>query len=81
LQQYFGTALVGCTTAGEIGCHGYQQGSISGVSFAAPDFFAVASRLDNLHAFELADAFEAVMTARHELARNSGRQSIATALR
>jgi len=73
LQQHFGDVLVvGCTTAGEIGCHGYQQGSISGVSFAEPDFFAVAARLDNLHAFELADAFEVVMTSRHELARNSG---------
>ncbi|WP_199101768.1 nitric oxide-sensing protein NosP [Aquitalea sp. ASV11] len=73
LQQHFGAALVvGCTTAGEIGCHGYQQGSISGVSFAEPDFFAVAARLERLHDFELADAFEAVMTARHELARKSG---------
>ncbi|WP_246043378.1 nitric oxide-sensing protein NosP [Aquitalea aquatilis] len=73
LHRHFGDALVvGCTTAGEIGCHGYQQGSISGVSFAEPDFFAVAARLDNLHAFELSDAFEAVMTSRHELARKSG---------
>lgn len=73
LTRYFGDALIiGCTTAGEIGPAGYQQGSISGVSFGEPDFFAVARRIEDLHQFELSDAFESVMTARYELAKKVG---------
>jgi hypothetical protein len=73
LERYFGnTLIIGCTTAGEIGPAGYQQGSISGVSFGEPDFFAVARRIEDLHHFELSDAFESVMTARYELAKKVG---------
>jgi len=73
LQRRFGGALViGCTTAGEIGPAGYQCGTISGVSFAEPDFYAVAQQIDDLRGFELSDAFEIVMSARHELGRKLG---------
>ena len=45
--------LVGCTTAGEIGPSGYRQRSISGASFPAGAFTAVAGRLGNLQQFEI----------------------------
>jgi hypothetical protein len=71
-RQFGDTLVIGCTTAGEIGPTGYQQGSISGVSFGEPDFFAVARRIDDLHQFELSEAYEAVMTARYELSKKVG---------
>ena len=57
LRELFGdTLVVGCTTAGEITPAGYMSGSITGVSFPASDFSAVAERIDDLEGFEIADA-------------------------
>lgn len=45
LQQHFpGITVIGCTTAGEIGCQGYQQHSISALSLSA-DYFQVSYTL------------------------------------
>jgi hypothetical protein len=60
LRGLFGdTRVIGCTTAGEIGVHGYCNGSIEGVSFGGPGFDARTVRIDHLRAFELANGYEA----------------------
>ncbi len=54
LQQHFpDTTVIGCTTAGEIGCQGYQQHSISAISLSA-DYFQISYTLyPNLSNLEL----------------------------
>lgn len=47
--------LVGCTSAGEIGPHGYCSQSLSGVSFPAGLCSAVIGRLDNLQQFSMVE--------------------------
>ncbi|HNX71088.1 nitric oxide-sensing protein NosP [Rivihabitans pingtungensis] len=66
-RRFADTLVVGCTTAGEIGPGGYQHHSISAVSFAAPDFCAVAQRIDDLAGMSLSDALGVAMGARHQL--------------
>jgi hypothetical protein len=52
LRRLFeGVAVVGCTTAGEIGPLGYLTGSIAGVSIASPRFTVVTRRVDQLAQF------------------------------
>jgi hypothetical protein len=53
-RQFPGVAVVGCTTAGEIGPTGYCGHSLSGMSFPAEGFTAVCGRIDGLSAFEIA---------------------------
>ncbi len=54
MRRRFGTALVvGCTTAGEIGPAGYCKHSLTGASFPAQGFSAVAGRLGDLAQFEI----------------------------
>lgn len=53
-RLFAGLTVVGCTTAGEIGPAGYRTHSLSGVSFSAPAFSAVAGRLSHLQQFEIA---------------------------
>lgn len=54
LNQYFGdTAVIGCTTAGEIGPAGYCDHSISGATFPAGDFVASVARLGSLKSAEV----------------------------
>ena len=48
-----GVAVVGCTTAGEIGPAGYQERSLSGMSFSASAFVAEVGRIDDLQSFEI----------------------------
>lgn len=43
-----GTPLIACTTAGEIGPHGYETASITGVSFPAESFTVELARFDQL---------------------------------
>lgn len=49
-----GSIVVGCTTAGEIAPAGYRYNGVSGLSFAAPDFFAEATLLPSVHDFDIA---------------------------
>jgi hypothetical protein len=51
---FHGTPVIGCTTAGEVTPDGYRYNGISGLSFAAPDFFAEATMLPNIHDFDIA---------------------------
>ena len=44
-RLFDGVLVVGCTGAGEIGPGGYQENSVTAVSFARPDFEAVAALL------------------------------------
>ena len=44
-RLFEGVPVVGCTSAGEIGPGGYHENSVSAVSFARPDFEAVAGLL------------------------------------
>ena len=53
-RQFAGVTVIGCTTAGEIGPSGYRDFSLSGASFAAGDYFAVAGVLSDLQDFEMA---------------------------
>lgn len=61
--------VVGCTTAGEIGPEGYQENSVTGVSFARPEFEAVAALLMEGGEVEIGRCGESVARLRAELAR------------
>lgn len=52
-RLFAGVAVVGCTTAGEIGPAGYRSRSLSGASFPAGACVAVSGVLDRLQQFEL----------------------------
>ncbi|MEJ6402678.1 FIST N-terminal domain-containing protein [Yoonia sp. 2307UL14-13] len=47
-----GTRVVACTTAGEIGVTGYQEGQIVAVGFPETDFSATAIAIANLETFD-----------------------------
>ncbi|EKV28639.1 hypothetical protein C882_0851 [Caenispirillum salinarum AK4] len=63
------TCVVGCTTAGELTPLGYRRGTLTGVSLAAPEFQAVARRIDNLEEFSVADGVELVQDGLTSLSR------------
>lgn len=74
LRERFGaTRVIGCTTAGEIGVHGYRNGTLSGVSFGGPGFSARTVRIDALKTFELARGFKAADTVVASLGEAIGR--------
>jgi hypothetical protein len=52
-RSFTGIEVVGCTTAGEIGPAGYRDHSISGASFPAGDFAAIAGLVPDLRQFDL----------------------------
>jgi hypothetical protein len=68
-RLFNGGLVVGCTSAGEIGPGGYQENSVTGVSFARPEFEAVAALLLEEGSIELGHCGEAVAELRQELAR------------
>ncbi len=80
LEAAFAPALVvGCTTAGELTPDGYGEGTVSAVSFAAPDFYAVAHPIKSLSHFRVDQGIELVQTALGQLregAPDIGRDSI-----
>ncbi len=49
------TAIIGCTTAGEIGSAGYQNGSLVAIGFLAEHFAAATVAIENLGVFAMAD--------------------------
>ena len=68
LKHRFGaTPVIGCTTAGEITPFGYQHGSVTGVSFAAPDFHAAARHIPDIRNFSVADGRDLVRSCLGEL--------------
>jgi hypothetical protein len=56
--------VVGCTTAGEIGAEGYEEGTIVGIALGAPDFAAAVQLVRDVRATTLVD-----MQAQMRLAR------------
>jgi hypothetical protein len=68
LKRRFGdTPVIGCTTAGEITPFGYQHGSVTGVSFASPDFFAAARHIPDIRHFSVSDGRNIVRSCIAEL--------------
>lgn len=59
--------VVGCTTAGEIGPLGYLDHSLSGASFPATAFTAVAEVIQPLQEFEISQGAGFVQNLMHEL--------------
>ncbi len=60
IRDLFGdSAVIGCTTAGEITPLGYLEGALTGVSLSSPNMHAKTVRVDNLKQFELARGDEA----------------------
>jgi hypothetical protein len=66
-RLFAGIAVVGCTTAGEIGPQGYVSHSLSGASFPAHCCSAVSGRLENLRQFEMARGREFAQTLLRQL--------------
>ncbi len=68
LRRLFpGVIVAGCTSAGEIGPGGYHENSVTAISFAAPDFAAVARLLLTEGDLEVGRCGEAIAEMRHEL--------------
>lgn len=57
------TALIGCTTAGEIGPAGYQHDSIVAIGLPASDFSVTTALLPNLDEFNIADCEQHIRNA------------------
>ncbi len=57
-EEFAGTTVYGCTTAGEITPFGYISGGLSGVSFPCDDFAVVAGLFEELQAFEIGATME-----------------------
>ncbi len=68
-RRFEGIEVVGCTTSGEIGPLGYENDSLVGVSFAAPDFRVATHRIDDLQHFEFSRGTEVGPALRAELSR------------
>ena len=68
----FAVPLVGCTTAGQIGQHGYVDGGITAVSFTSPELRATPYLMTELE--DSTQATEIGYRAVAELVRNSSRK-------
>jgi hypothetical protein len=74
-RRFQGVQVVGCTTAGEIGPHGFTEDGLSGVSFAAPAFRAASGSLAPLAAFTVAGGHERVQDLLQQLESQTGTPS------
>jgi hypothetical protein len=68
-RLFAGVPVVGCTGAGEIGPGGYHENSVTGVSFARPEFEAAAALLVGKGRVELGACGATVARLRQELER------------
>lgn len=66
-RRFPGIPVVGCTTAGEITPLGHRHNSITGVSFAGPDFHAAVRGIPDVRCFSVADGRDLVQSALHDL--------------
>ncbi len=66
-NRFPGVPVVGCTTAGEITPLGHLHHSITGVSFAAPDFQVSVRGIADVRHFSIADGRDLVQNALHDL--------------
>lgn len=64
--------VVGCTSAGEIGPDGYQEGGIVGYSFAKFAATVAVHVFDDLSRFSAAGGLDAIMARRQELENEVG---------
>ena len=71
-RLFEGVPVVGCTSAGEIGPGGYHENSVSAVSFARPDFEAVAGLLVAEGDLEVGRSGEKITALRSELDERVG---------
>lgn len=72
-EHFAGTAVIGCTTAGEFGPSGYREGSLSAFSFSEADYDVEVIRIDGLTHMELDSGSVAMASAMTRL-RDRGRQ-------
>lgn len=68
-RLFDGTLVVGCTGAGEIGPGGYHDNTVTAVSFARPDFEAVAALLVEGGRIDLGRCGATIADLRRELDR------------
>jgi hypothetical protein len=66
-RLFNGVLVVGCTGAGEIGPGGYHDNTVTAVSFARPDFEAVAALLVEGGGIDLGRCGATIADLRHEL--------------
>lgn len=52
IQHYFGSQVIACTTAGEIGTTGYQEHSTSAIAFHGDNFICDTIPIKNLKSFK-----------------------------
>lgn len=70
-SRFPGVEIAGCTTTRELSPAGYASNSIVGISLAAPDFFAVTRRIEDLPRFGIERGQALVSEAMDELSRRS----------
>ncbi|MFO1119115.1 MAG: nitric oxide-sensing protein NosP [Rhodospirillales bacterium] len=70
--RFAGTALIGCTSAGELTPAGYSSGGIVGFSLSRPDFVTVSATIENLRQFSIAEGNAIVRSMRHQLDQDAG---------
>lgn len=63
-QAFAPVPVIGCSSSGEIGPHGYSQNSVVGIGLSAPDFQATTLLLRNLSSFNAGEAGQALQRLR-----------------
>jgi len=66
------TALIGCTSAGEIGLYGYQNQSLVAIGLPADDFSVATEVLPNLTEFQIADCQRRIAATLQQSIQQSG---------
>lgn len=79
INALFGSVpVIGCTTAGEIGPGGYEEHSISGVSFPANSFVTATALFGPLQDLEIGQVQQTAYALKRELDETAGtRQAVA----
>jgi hypothetical protein len=85
LRRLFGDVpVLGCTSAGEIGPGGYQEGNLVGASFAVSDFAVSVGCIDNLQDFRPSECqelgFQLLQRLSEQVSPVSGRNCFALTL-
>ncbi len=70
-ERFAGIRVVGCSTAGELAPIGYSENSITGVSFAAPDFVADVRVFSDCREVSVPNQHPEVSEALAELSRQA----------
>lgn len=70
-QVFPGTDVLACTTAGELGRHGYESGQIMAIGFPAALFTAVTCAIDDLDRLDERALIDALIHQRMQLNRDA----------